>query len=300
MRRIPALGALLVCLSGRGLAAGADCSSAQHFLDAAQEKANAYAFEEAADLAQKSADACASYDAFESLAELRSHAPTRSQHARAVDAYLAAYPLATDDHERAQTLFQYARLLDADGDPQNASPLIERAKALDPENQGIAAFATQIEDRLAHPTSAQLERGLWNTLYKPLTMDKSAAPSAPSPSSITKGPSVSIPINFETNTTTVDAQTRANVATLASVLSEPSHAKQRFLFIGHADVRGSEEHNIVLSKQRAEVISQAVIRIETTLQGRIEVDGRGSSEPLDSGHDERAYRANRRLQVVLQ
>jgi phosphate transport system substrate-binding protein len=110
---------------------------------------------------------------------------------------------------------------------------------------------------------------------------------------------VSIPINFELGTTMVDSPTRSNISVLAAALADPGYSKQHFIFVGHADVRGIEPNNIVLSKRRAEAISQAVVLLQPSLEGRIEVTGRGSSEPIDPGNDERAYRANRRLQVLL-
>jgi peptidoglycan-associated lipoprotein len=97
----------------------------------------------------------------------------------------------------------------------------------------------------------------------------------------------------------VDERTRANIAILAGALSDPANAQQHFIFVGHADVRGVEPNNLALSKRRAEALTQAVVLLQPSLQGRIEAVGRGSSEPIDQGHDENAYRANRRLQVLL-
>jgi outer membrane protein OmpA-like peptidoglycan-associated protein len=125
------------------------------------------------------------------------------------------------------------------------------------------------------------------------TPDKIAPPPA------TNGPSANIPINFDMGTTLVDAETRANVVVLAHALADVAHPEQHFLFVGHADIRGTEANNVLLSKRRAEAIYQSVILLEPTLQDRIEVTGRGASEPIDTGHNERAYRSNRRLQVLL-
>jgi outer membrane protein OmpA-like peptidoglycan-associated protein len=102
-----------------------------------------------------------------------------------------------------------------------------------------------------------------------------------------------------TGTTLVDEKTRSNIAVLAQSLADPNHPNQRYTFVGHADIRGDESNNVLLSKRRAEAIYQSVTLLEPSLQGRIEVTGRGSSEPIDLGNDERAYRANRRLQVLL-
>jgi peptidoglycan-associated lipoprotein len=96
-----------------------------------------------------------------------------------------------------------------------------------------------------------------------------------------------------------DEATGSNIGILAHALADKAHPGQEFVFVGHADERGNAQTNLILSRRRAEAIYQAVVAIEPSLKGRIEVTGRGSAEPLDPGHDERAYRANRRLQVLL-
>jgi outer membrane protein OmpA-like peptidoglycan-associated protein len=298
--------ALMMAFAGASYAAQPDCQAGERYLTAARAKSATSDFSEAADLAQTAVDACPSYAGYELLGESRAQSLSRADHARAVDAFVSAHELASSDPERAHTLYQYARLLNLDGDPQNAYPLIKDAKALDPNDADIAALGAKIEQRINNPTKEQIVRGLWDSMYKPLRVAsiktahstaESAPASAPVPAS--GAASVSIPINFELGTTMVDERTRANIAVLAEALADPTYAQQHFTFVGHADVRGVEPNNIVLSKRRAEAMAQAVVLLQPSLHGRIDVVGRGSSEPIDPGHDEEAYRANRRLQVLL-
>jgi outer membrane protein OmpA-like peptidoglycan-associated protein len=306
--KIPVAVVLLMSVAGGSYAAPPDCQAGGRYLAAARDKSAASDFNEAADLAQSSIDACPSYAGFELLGESRAQSLSRPDHARAVDAFVSAHELASSDAERAHTLYQYARLLNLDGDPQNAYPLIKDAKALDPNDADIVALAGKIEQRVNNPTKEQIVRGLWDSMYKPLRVAsikpihsnaQSAPGSAPASAPTGNAASVSIPINFELGTTMVDERTRANIAVLAEALADPTYAQQHFTFVGHADVRGVEPNNIVLSKRRAEAMAQAVVLLQPSLQGRIDVIGRGSSEPIDPGHDEDAYRANRRLQVLL-
>jgi outer membrane protein OmpA-like peptidoglycan-associated protein len=296
--------ALLLPAIGTAPAAQTDCEAGGRYLAAAQEKSAASDFNEAANLAQSAVDSCPNYVGYEALGEARAQSLSRTDHAQAVDAFVSAHERASTDAERARTLYQYARLLNLDGDPQNAYPLIKDAKALDPDNSDIATLAGKIEQRINNPTKEQIVRGLWDSMYKPLRVAtiKSAQPSggpAPAPVQTSNVASVSIPINFELGTTMVDDRTRANIAVLAEALADPAYAQQHFTFVGHADIRGVEPNNVVLSKRRAEAMSQAVVLLQPSLQGRIDVIGRGSSDPIDPGHDENAYRANRRLQVLL-
>jgi outer membrane protein OmpA-like peptidoglycan-associated protein len=296
--------ALLMSVAGASYGAQPDCQAGERYLAAGRDKSAASDFNEAADLAQSAVDACPSYAGYELLGESRAQSLSRPDHVRAVDAFVSAHELASSDSERAHTLYQYARLLNQDGDPQNAYPLIKDAKGLDPGNPDIAALAGKIEQRINNPTKEQIVRGLWDSMYKPLRVASiktvhSTAEAAPAAVPTSNVASVSIPINFELGTTMVDERTRANIAVLAEALADPTYAQQHFTFVGHADVRGVEPNNIVLSKRRAEAMAQAVVVLQPSLQGRIDVIGRGSSEPIDPGHDESAYRANRRLQVLL-
>ena len=300
--------ALSMSLVGVSYAAQPDCQAGERYLVAARDKSAASDFNEAAELAQSSIEACPGYAGYELLGESRAQSLSRADHVRAVDAFVSAHELASSDAERAHTLYQYARLLNLDGDPQNAYPLIKDARALDPNDADIAALAGKIEQRINNPTKEQIVRGLWDSMYKPLRVAsskpvhstaQSAPASAPVSVPTSNVASVSIPINFQLGTTLVDDRTRANIAVLAEALADPAYAQQHFTFVGHADVRGVEPNNIVLSKRRAEAMAQAVVLLQPSLQGRIDVIGRGSSEPIDPGHDEDAYRANRRLQVLL-
>jgi outer membrane protein OmpA-like peptidoglycan-associated protein len=211
---------------------------------------------------------------------------------------------------------------------------ITSAKGLDPTNQEITALAQQIEHRVENPTVADIRGGMWDSLYKPLRLASvSARASAAAATAVTHGnsgaygvpaatgalvpatpgatametdtsaptpagPSSAIRINFETGSTVVDEPTRGNVTKLAAALNDPAHPDQRYLFIGHADIRGIESSNVELSKHRAEAIREVVLMLQPSLKGRIDVTGRGSSEPLDPARTESAYRANRRLQVM--
>jgi outer membrane protein OmpA-like peptidoglycan-associated protein len=292
--------------------AATDCSMSDSFLVAARRESDS---DRAAHAAQRAADSCPSYEAYELLGELRARSLDRQKQAQAVDAFLSANDLAVTDPERATTLFHYSELLFRDGDPQSAYPLILQARGLEPGNAQIGDLATQIEDRINHPRKEDLVRGLWQSMYKPLriasltptsvamatsaTEEKHAEAAAASAKSSAPGRSVLIPIHFDTGSARVDAETRHNVTVLASALAGPEFTSQRFIFVGHADIRGNEADNVILSKRRAETLADAVVMLQPSLEGRIDSLGRGSSEPLDPARNEAAYRVNRRLQVIL-
>ena len=321
--------AVLIMTAAAAAGAEADCHADDKLADfkgavqRASETTDPARFKAALDAATRESDECTRYQAYEWLGEFWAGSLNRSDWAHAVDAFVSAADTAADAPARARSLYNYARLLNRDGDPQNANTLVREAKAFDPGNADIAALAARIAQLVEHPTVQQLHRGLWDSLYKPiniaaadrLSQPAAAASQAPSASPVptasaatpisqgsavkSTGPSISIPINFTTGTVFVDEQTRSHVGVLATALAYPGFSNRQIGFIGHADVRGNEASNMALSKRRAEAIYQTVITLQPSLRGRIEVTGHGSSEPIDPGHDAAAYRANRRLQVIL-
>jgi outer membrane protein OmpA-like peptidoglycan-associated protein len=294
--------ALLACT---GAQAASDCQLGQRYLQLAKDRMAAFAQDEALDFLRQSSTACPSYEAYQQLGELAAQSAEREQQSEAVNAFVQAHSLASNDESRARSLYHYARLLSLQNDPQNAYPLIKQAQQLKRGDGEIEALAGHLEEQIRNPKTDQIVRGLRDSLYQPLRVAAvssgagNAQPTAARRVGSSK-PSVNIQINFIEDSTEVDAQTRPNVAILARAMADPALAGGRFMFVGHADVRGSDEHNMELSRRRSQALSESIIALEPSLKGRIDVTGRGESEPLDANFSENAHRANRRLQVLLE
>lgn len=84
------------------------------------------------------------------------------------------------------------------------------------------------------------------------------------------------------------------VAAHAGYLAE--HPKRLVTLEGHADERGSSEYNIALGDQRARSVAKLM-----TLQGvaddQIQIVSYGEEKPAVGGHDESAWRQNRRVEI---
>lgn len=293
------------CISVNFALAAQDCALGERYFGLASDRLRNYNNDEALGFLQQSIASCPTFAAYQQLGELYALSPEKADKARAVDAFVEAHQLAQDDPSRARSLLHYASLLARENDPQNAYPLIKEARALDPRNDEIAKLELEIEHQVRNPTEQGLVRGLRDSLFRPLKVASSPSRSGSGAAASLKpvtanGPAINIPINFETGSTIVDELTQANVRVLARALADPSLAGRKFLFVGHADVRGADAMNMTLSTQRARAIFQSVLRLEPVLKDRIEVTGRGSSEPIDRRENEEAYRANRRLQVLPQ
>lgn len=291
-----------------------NCALGQRYLGLAKDRMAAYANDEALTFLRQSAEVCPSYDAYEQIGELASQSTQKEDKVEAVKAFVQAHARAPDATSQARSLYNYAALLNREGDPQNAFPLIKQARTLDPASTDIATLARAIDAEEQHPTQEHIVRALRYSLFQPLavvTAPAVGAAVARNPGAVTTsaaaapqvapatGPQVNIPINFKTASIAVDPQTQPNLEMLAHALADPSLDGKNFVFVGHSDPRGGDEYNVSLSRDRAQAISHIVTALEPGLKGRISVEGHGAHELIDPGTDENAFRANRRLQVLV-
>ncbi|MBT8079250.1 MAG: OmpA family protein [Gammaproteobacteria bacterium] len=285
-----------------------DCAQAERYHSLAQEQVDANDDGQAVLLLEQATAACPKYEYFQELGELRTRTVNQFDRQLAVDAFVRSHALASTDRQRARALWKYAALLNQEGDPQNADPLIREARRLDAGNEQIADLAAEIQEKIENPTREFIVRGLASSLYQPLQTqaasgEVASADSGPATAVASSadgaGASIRIPINFEFNSTAPDSATSRNIEMLASSLSEPDFQDRDFIFVGHADVRGDAQYNKLLSRRRAYAVYEIVVGIEPGLEGRISVKGMGESEPIEPGNTEEAHRANRRLQVIV-
>lgn len=67
---------------------------------------------------------------------------------------------------------------------------------------------------------------------------------------------------------------------------------------GHCDERGSDEYNLALGERRAENVRQYLADLGVA-PDRLRTRSYGEMEPASLGHDERAWRLNRRAQLEI-
>ena len=102
-------------------------------------------------------------------------------------------------------------------------------------------------------------------------------------------------IYFEFDSSDIPESEHTTIAAHARYLSE--HAGASLVLEGHADERGSREYNIALGERRA----VAVRKLMTLLGGadpQIRTISYGEERPAADGHDESAWRLNRRVEIV--
>jgi len=65
---------------------------------------------------------------------------------------------------------------------------------------------------------------------------------------------------------------------------------------GHADERGSREYNLALGQRRAESVRRAMSLLGVA-DGQMEAVSLGEEKPAVEGHDESAWKMNRRTEI---
>ena len=67
---------------------------------------------------------------------------------------------------------------------------------------------------------------------------------------------------------------------------------------GHCDERGTVEYNLALGEKRARATRDYLVSLGTSTQ-RLRIISYGKERPLDPGHNEEAWAANRRAELVF-
>ncbi len=103
-------------------------------------------------------------------------------------------------------------------------------------------------------------------------------------------------VHFDYDSATVKASEKANVEAVAAYMK--STLKVALLVEGHCDERGTEEYNRALGERRALALREALISSGADAS-RITTRSFGEDKPVAMGHDESAWRQNRRGEFVV-
>ena len=104
-------------------------------------------------------------------------------------------------------------------------------------------------------------------------------------------------IYFEFDSSQVPAESLDLITAHGKYLAE--HPQQRVRVEGHADERGSREYNVALGERRAKAVER-LLRFQGVSDDQLEVVSFGEELPVAFGHDEAAWRLNRRVELVYE
>ncbi|MBO7298687.1 MAG: OmpA family protein [Kiritimatiellae bacterium] len=104
------------------------------------------------------------------------------------------------------------------------------------------------------------------------------------------------PVYFGYNTFTIPSSEMSKVSALAEyMIAEPNYC---LMIYGHCDERGTIEYNVSLGEYRAQSIRDVLIKLGVEAY-RIKTASLGEEMPADPGHNEAAWRQNRRGEFIF-
>jgi len=103
---------------------------------------------------------------------------------------------------------------------------------------------------------------------------------------------------FDFDSSAIKASEQAKIAHVADYLKANNKPLTGVRIEGHCDERGTEEYNRSLGERRAIAVREELLRLGIEA-GRVETVSFGEDRPAVQGHDETAYRQNRRGAFIL-
>lgn len=103
-------------------------------------------------------------------------------------------------------------------------------------------------------------------------------------------------IRFNFDSYAIEGMAKADLENNAKLLSENPNLK--VILEGHCDERGTVEYNMALGAERARAVKSMLSALGIP-SSRVSTISYGEEIPLDMGHDDAAYAANRRVHFSL-
>jgi peptidoglycan-associated lipoprotein len=102
-------------------------------------------------------------------------------------------------------------------------------------------------------------------------------------------------IYFDFDSSAIDEKSRKIIQAHAQFLIENPDVK--VVLEGHTDERGTREYNLALGERRANAVAE-IMEAYGVAAGRIQTISYGEERPAALGHDEAAWRLNRRVVIL--
>jgi OOP family OmpA-OmpF porin len=113
---------------------------------------------------------------------------------------------------------------------------------------------------------------------------------------ITEGKWVTHGILFDSGSDRVKAESYGSIKEIAGVLGESADVKVQI--VGHTDADGDDAGNLDLSKRRAAAVKALLVSEFKIDAGRLDVDGKGESQPIDKNDSPAGKANNRRVEFI--
>jgi outer membrane protein OmpA-like peptidoglycan-associated protein len=101
---------------------------------------------------------------------------------------------------------------------------------------------------------------------------------------------------FDFDSDVLRAESKRNLDNLASSLS--SFGDSKLLLVGHTDNQGADTYNLDLSRRRADAVAR-YLESKGVSSARVEIAGRGESEPIATNDTDAGRQQNRRVEIAV-
>jgi peptidoglycan-associated lipoprotein len=102
-------------------------------------------------------------------------------------------------------------------------------------------------------------------------------------------------VYFSFDSSAIDDDARAVIEAHANHLASKPNIKVRLE--GHCDERGTREYNLALGERRAQAVAR-MMKVLGVPGGQLGTVSYGEEKPVDPGHDDSAWRLNRRVELI--
>jgi len=105
-----------------------------------------------------------------------------------------------------------------------------------------------------------------------------------------------VEIDFENDSIAIEPKSYRTIGLIADALHHPNLMFYKFLVVGHTSSTGDAKHNLKLSQERADAITEALATTFAIPRNRLYSVGVGQEMPVDPADPKAA--ANRRVQLI--
>lgn len=262
----------------------ADCATAGNHKTLAVALAKENKLDEAFVEINASIELCDKFDNWYTLGSIEK---ARANNEEAASAYMQAKRFAENEDQSLMAVARYAEVLSDSGKKHLASSLLTTSrKKWKSEMPWIKDLSKKLDVAASEqPLTAQdLTAALDKKAYSNIGLDAD--------------PTVNLKLNFKHNSVEPVDNARFDLTVLTEAFAEQQFSNKRFVLVGHTDSTGEHAYNQALSEDRARSIHAQLVGLDSSLSGRLSIEGAGERKPLYANEtDDIEKMLNRRLEI---
>ena len=172
------------------------------------------------------------------------------------------------------------------------APYPARAQATAPAEDLVGALSGQ-ETTPEIDTAAIRQQAVERPKSKATAQPLNRPPLVPE---LLKLPQITLDVLFDPDSSIIRPGSYRTLGRIADTLTDPALLPYRFLIVGHTELGGRRDHNLIISQRRADAIRDVLVTTFKVSPKRLQTLGLGEEQLRDAARPPAA--TNRRIQVV--